>query len=152
MIVLIKEPESCSRMLGCVFLTRHRPEQLMRRVVSVNTSPSWAWCLHSVDSVSSEASPWRQRESFSPPKKLLFQLNISRTHWRPMKGGRDEQMKSYVLGGGWTTRWRAIQPSVCPACTCCFGGPPCELPELNYSQQDRVYKKQDGETRGSIIK
>lgn len=30
--------------------------------------------------------------------------------------------------------------SVCPARTCCFGGPPCKLPELNYSQQDRVYK------------
>lgn len=35
---------------------------------------------------------------------------------------------------------REIQLSVRPACTCCFGGPPCEHPELNYSQRDRVYK------------
>lgn len=51
----------------------------------------------------------------------------------------DEQMK------------REIQLSVRAACTCCFGGPPCEHPELNYSQRDRVYKSRM-ETRGSIIK
>lgn len=39
-------------------------------------------------------------------------------------------------------RWVDDQMKRDPALrvSCCFGGPPCELPELNYSQQDRVYK------------
>lgn len=114
-------------------------EQQTWRVLSVNISPFWAWCLHSMDWVSSEASPWWWQESFSPPKRLCFQFNISRTHWcliKGMDGGREDL---------WVRRWVddqmkiQISLAMCPP-SCWFGGPLYKHPLLNYSLWDRVYK------------